>query len=544
MAAPGKNKGDRLKVVGEVSDQVLQHFKPDPVEFVRVIFGMQLRPFQWRWWYQMEEYPDVLGYSCMRVGKTVGIETRCLYEELTTPDEELMVFAPKFDQAVKTFSTQYDIIERDPAGVINPFLRRNAGTGKPEFGKGMVQFINGSTARCFGVNSNFEGENATMQHVDELDDVPDETLKRVLGRATGKNKNGTPTRHRFTGVIWGKLNIFRYKTESDFFVLPPVDVYQALAAGYLERKDVMVQRSQMTDDEWLRTQCLMFVESRNFIWENWLEISQAIGAQFGLFPYEPNFGERYDKVGYVAFGLDMGAQGAGDDASEYSLQVTEAVGKYRRWVWGKNWPPDTSPDQIIDDICKYWRFFQPDAAFGDARDANLQAQINTALYQRGQVYYNWQMAGKNDIEGWREWARHGLFTPIHNNGRTKHYMYNNLQKAIYNTQFLTGEEPAGNVFIFPKVDREKSEKGNGWYELQMLIRELQNLTAEQLPSGYLKISRHKKKDRSKDDLNFGQTIKLGDDRPDGLAMSNYGLDYVQSRYAVNSGVQVAALPGF
>ena len=226
----------RIKI-HNVAEQVFERYKDDPFERVRVLYGMELRAFQWEWWFLMDQHPDVLGNSCMRVGKTVVVQLKNLDEKLMTPYEEEMIFAPKSDQAVKAFKTQYDIIDKQP--VVSAYVRRNS-AGKKLFGLGFVEFMNNSTAKCFGVNSNFEGENATIQHVDELDDVPGDTLIRAKGRATGKNRNGLPTRLRFTGGIWGKLNIFKYEDDfrrglkGAYFVLPKVTGYLGLAAGWLD----------------------------------------------------------------------------------------------------------------------------------------------------------------------------------------------------------------------------------------------------------------------------------------------------------------------
>lgn len=535
-----KSSKEKAKVVGQVADQVLQHLKADPVQFVDTVFNMELRAFQWQWWFLMEEHPDILGYACPRVGKTVVIQLRNLFEKLTTPHEEELIFAPKFDQAVKSFKVQYDIIERSE--LVQAFVTRNA-AGKKEFGKSLVDFQNGSLARCFGATSQFEGENASIEHVDELDDIPNDALIRILGRAIGENKNGKPTRHRFTGVIWGKLNIWHYKTETDFFCLPPLDVYTALAAGYLDRKAVGVQRALMTDDEWLLTQCLIFFEARNYIWSSWLRMSQNIGLYWNLYPVKPRRRIKYLKRGTVAFGMDMGAQGSGEDASEYSLQVTEQVGNIRRWVWGKTWPPDIPADDLISEVADCWEFFQPDIGFGDARDANLIALINSELYSRRLTWFDWKMLGKNDMEGWREWAKQGLMTPAHNNGRMKHHMFASLKRAIFNCMHLGELQTDARVMVFPMVDREKSLSLPEWQELSMLIRELQNLVSEKTKQGYDKITRHKTREKSGDN-EFGEALKLGDDRPDALAMSNWGLDFLEPRNRVMAPVKVVSMPGF
>jgi len=534
-------KADQAAVVGEVADQVIQKYKADPFERLRMIYRVELRPFQWEWWFLMDQHPDILCKSCPRVGKTVAISIKDLDDAVINPDEEVMIFNPKYDQSVNSFKPAFDIIDRSP--VLQAYLRRSV-AGKPEFGKGFVEFINRSTMKCFGVGSNFEGENATVLHVDELDDVPSETLKRVFGRSIGKNKNGFPTRKRLSGVIWGKLNIYQFDEDPGFYTLPALDVYAALANGYLDEKAVKDERSQMTDEEWLRTMCLQYVESRNLIWEIWLKLSQYIGLQWKLMPVAPIEGHTFNKSGKVGFGLDMGHQGGGDDASDYSLQVVESVGSVRRWLWGRVWPPDAHPADIMADVTEAWRFFRPDMAYGDALDANLCAQTNDMLYDEGLVRYRWSAKGRNQAEGWSEWAKHGLLTPIHNSGRTKHYMYKSLRNAIFGCMKVGTDEAGGNIFVFPMLDRDKAlKKLPSWMELRQLLRELANLTSERMPSGYLKIERHKKK-IDDTELDFEGDLKLGDDRPDALAMANYALDFLEARRSHGAEVKLEYVSGF
>lgn len=539
--AKSSKKNSRVEMVGEVADQVIQKYKDDPFERMRMIYRQELRPFQWEWWFLMDSHPDVVCKACPRVGKTVAISLKNLDEAITHPDENVMIFAPKKDQAVNSFKPAYNVIHDSP--VLQAFLRKNA-AGKDEFGKGFVEFINHSTINTFGVLSNFEGENATCLHIDELDDVPNDVLKRIFGRAIGTNKSGLPTRKRLSGVIWGRLNIYEFdENDPDFYTLPGVNVYDALAAGFLEKKDVLHERRRMTAAEWLRTMCLKYVETMNLIWEFWLKMSQYIGLQWNLVPVPPLAGAQYRKKGLVSFGLDMGHQGGGDDASEYSLQVTEAVGPYRRWVWGRVWPPDANPNDIITDVCEAWAFYRPDIGFGDALDANLCAQINEELYTQGLVGYNWMFAGKNQEEGWREWRKEGLLTPIHNLGRTKHYIYKSLTNSIYNGTQLDGTV-RGDVFVMPLVDREKARRClPSWVELQQLTRELGNLTGEPMGSGILKIGRKNKEFVDKD-LGESGSLKLGDDRTDALAMSNHGLDYLESRYSTGAEVKLSYVRGF
>lgn len=533
----------RVENLGEVTAQVIEKFRPDPFERFRLLYQRELRPIQWEWFFLMDQHPDVLVKACPRVGKSVGISLKNLDDLVMNPHEELMIFAPKHDQAVKTWSPAFEVIEESP--FLQDFLRLSP-QGKPEYGKGFAKFINRSNANTFGVLSNFEGENATIIHADELDDIPPDSLKRMFGRGIGKNKNNLPTRHRLSGVIWGKLNIFTFDQDPHFQTLPAVDVHQALAAGLLDEKSVQHERARMTDDQWLRTMCLKYVESRNLIWEIWLKVCQYIGLKWNLVPIPPMPGSLYQKVGKIAFGLDMGHQGAGSDASDYSLQVTEAVGKYRRWLWGRTWPPDTDPAEIIRDVCEYWRFYRPDVGYADALDANLVAQINSALYEKGLVKFDWKLKGRNMDEGWREWFKAGLLTPIHNSGRTKHYMYMSIKSSIFNALNIGEPGLDGNIFCFPMASMNNFKQGMpSWIELQYLLWELANLTGELLPSKYLRIERYRRHLEGEEVDQAGvDSVILKDDRTDGLAMSHFALDALQGRMKTAGDTKVDYIRGF
>jgi hypothetical protein len=542
-------KRTNVEVLGEVALQVVERYKPDPLERIRVIYNRELRPNQVEWWYLLDDNPDVVCKACPRVGKTYLLAMKNLDELVTNGNENLMVAAPKYDQAVETFRPAYEII--DESEVLQALISRNA-AGKMEYGRGFAKFIHKSDAKCFGVTSNFEGYNATILHVDETDDIPPEYWIRLFGRTVAANKSGRPTRKRLSGVIWGKLNLWHFEQDPGFFTLPGVDVYQALASGLLEQKAVKDMRAQMSDEEWLRTMCLYYVEAQNLIWESWLNYSQYIGLSWNLKPVPPMEGLQYHKRGVVSFGLDMGHQGTGDDASDYALQVVEARGRYRRWLWGRTWSPDANPNDIISDVTDYWQFFSPDIGYGDALDANLCAQVNENLFDNGLTYYNWKIKGKNDQEGWKDWEKRGLMTPVHNTGRSKHAMYNSLRKSVFNATRLGHEDDIlAPVMIFPQIDRKQSAEEKqlqmalpSWSAMAQLIRELANLVGERLPSGILKIERAQTRQDVSGDKEFGKTIKLGDDNPDALAMANHGLDYLESRKTVSGKMQLEYLPGF
>lgn len=527
--------------VANVAEKVIENFKgPEKVfERFRVLYNMNLRPFQWEWFFMMDDHASVLLKSVRRIGKSVAIQMKNLDENLTIPNEEEMVFAPTVDQASNIRKIQNKVINESP--VLMAYLKRDT-QGKQIFNKREYEFYNNSNSRCFGVRSEFESYNATKQHIDELDDISFDDLKRIRGRAYSKNENGMPNRFRLSGVIWGKLNIFRVEKEGRYKLLPPMDVYMGLAGGWLDRDAVINDRLGKTDSEWLRTDCLIYVEARNFIHEQWLNISQSIGYanKLNLIVPQPGIYQRTPGE-KVAIGLDGGAQGSGEDASDYSLSVESMLGPFRKLLFTITWPGTADPETIIKGVTEVWRYFRPDGGYGDALIANLIAQINDRIYEMGYVTRNWRKYGKNDREGWSLWAKKGLLTPLRNEGWTKHYFYTSLQNTLHNAKALAMGKPVANVLIMPKIDHYKADNLEHHKELKILIAELSNLQSEKTSSGYLKITRIVKKiDDPK--LRFKGSSKLGDDRSDGLAMSNYFLDSLTKRNT-SKDFQAHSIPG-
>ena len=71
------SKSINVKIANR-AEEVIKTYKDDPFERVRILYGMELRAFQWEWWFLMDQYPDVLGNTCMRVGKTVVVQLKNL----------------------------------------------------------------------------------------------------------------------------------------------------------------------------------------------------------------------------------------------------------------------------------------------------------------------------------------------------------------------------------------------------------------------------------------------------------------------------------
>ena len=146
------------------------------------------------------------------------------------------------------------------------------------------------------------------------------------------------------------------------------------------------------------------------------------------------------------------------------------------------------------------------------------------------------------MDSWKKWAKRGLLTPLNNSGRTKHHFYTSLKMVIHScAQISNMNIPRANLLVFPQVDRFKAKHLDHWKELQILLRELENLQSEKTQGGYYKISRIAKKIEDKE-LQYKDHSKLGDDRADALAMSNYFLDYLE-RKNISRNYEAGYIPG-
>lgn len=511
--------------ITDIADAVIQKYVKSPLNFAKFIAQFEPRPLQWGWFTLMDKYNSYIGTSAPRTGKTKGVAFKLLYWLCKNRDEDLRIWAPRFEQARESFVYIYEWVSNSPA--LKAFVARSA-AGKQLLDLTKLQFKNGSNIKLFGVNSKREGTNATILWCEEYDWFPPDIIPLIFDRGSAINTNGQPTRYILTGTIEGKGNIFQAMEAKEWYTLPTVDVYQGLAVGILDEEAVKKTREQVTDDEWLRKFCLIPTEARNFIWESKLRLSQYVGLKWGIEPVTVIPGLRYGRMegSRISFGLDMGAQGSGDDASEYALKVNEMIGPYRRSLFAKTWEPTEDPGVIINDMADIWAFFRPDGGYGDSLDANLTALVNEELYNRGLIDYDWKMFGDNSAAAWREWREFGLLTPLVNTGPVKHNMYTSLQKAIHNVSYMDNPEFTGNVMIYPQMQSHKDDEQN--INLSRNIRELANLGYEKSAAGYYKIQRIKKKI---DDAKLGVRgkLKLGDDIPDADAMTNYHLDYLQAQ---------------
>lgn len=482
--------------------------------------------YQYLWLEEYNSHLRCVHEATPRTRKTTTAGIFFLEKMFKYPWVEVLLVTPRMEQGKRYgYRNVYEWIAQNE--LLKAYVKRSA-TGKMMLYDDRVELYNGSKFQVFGIDSRFEGVNATDIWVDETDDIlPSDKFKKIFDRGLAKNKNGLPTFSLLTGMIKSRGNLYNFHHDPLWHVVQPrVDLYLAIELGILAKEYAQAIRGNYSQEEWLRLMLLEYVESRNFIWESKMRASQAVGLHWQIQPEKPIYGRTFRRTpgSFIAIGLDGGAQGSGDDASDYALVVTQATGPYRRYLYSKIWSPTTDSSILINEWMKIWEYFRPDGGYADALIAGLISQFNGELYKHGLVDYDWTMFGDNSQRSWTEWREYRLLTPLRNSGIAKHNMYMSLKTAIDNITNMDKTGWSGNVFIFPQEDT--SLLAEEWQDLSMMIRELGNLNAARTNAGYLSIGRIKKKIDDEQLGIHGGILRLKDDRPDALAMSNFFLDFL------------------
>ena len=475
--------------VSIAAEKEIHRYKSNNTLWCKHVCNVDLRPQQALWMEQMDRWPMTSTVAPPRVGKTYGVELHGLKQTAVNPWEDYRLFAPAEHQAAFSLKYQLDAILASP--VLSAYIETRL--GRKQLRNTGYTFQNGSNAEYFGQNSSLDGVNATIIRGEEFDDMDMEVWKnRILPRGMAANRNGLPTRIRITGVIQGKENLYNLESDGSYNSTTKIDIYDATALGVIDEVFVSMLRENLTDDQWLRIALVQYVESRNFFWSSYLRKMQKAGQRMDLTPVTPSAGSRFESAGTVAIGLDMGAQGATKDASQYSLQVVERIGALKRWLYGEEFSPTINPKELRDRVVAIWDFFRPVGGFGDAFDANLIAQINDDLYAEGLIRNNrLKEHAENKSENWKHWT----LQPIRFSGSTKHLMFKGLQDAVHQELIYSPMVISGD----PAYDN-----------LARLVRQMENIRAVKGGAAYLSYEMIKK--------------SVGDDNVDAIAMANSYLD--------------------
>jgi len=496
-----------IHVQSRAEEEILKYAETDPL-WLKHICNVTARPQQLMYMAQMDEYPMIVIVAMQRTGKSVAVQAKNLKWCATIPKEDLRYFAPAVYQARKNLKETIDKILQSP--ILRGYIESRL--GRKQLSSTHFAFLNGSNGEAFGQDSNLDGVNATILHMDEADDMDWEVVKnRIFPRAIAANENGMPTRYIITGTIQEERgNLYTLSQDPMFFKPPMFTIHHALATGLIKKQDFELLKEQLTPDEWLRIALCLYKGGRQFFPQKTLRRMQVRGAEMQCKAIEPEMGKQYETEGDVAFGLDMGAQGQQATSSKYSMTVTERVGLWKRWVYGREWAPTTDPKIIKRDVVELWSYFRPRGGFGDAFDSNLIADINDQLYALGLTNYNRKREGteENSQANWDKWP----FQPIRFTGYQKHWMFKTLRDdQIEGRYFAPLPEIEADDRWDPAKAKNFSDPAFGEKALVKFIVQCKNIRAERAPSGqYYLYSMIK--------------ARLGDDCVDSAAMSNAFLE--------------------
>lgn len=376
--------------------------------------GKDLDPWQIVEVLEIKQNPLSLVVWPPRFGKTFGMEAVCMEEMATNPYEREMLFAPTKNQAMNALQEHLDWIESSP--ILSAFIAVRR--GKRQISESKYEFKNRSQAECFGINSAFDSENATILRGEEWDDMDVNIwTNRVLARGGRKNLSGLPLRIRLSGTIqYGKGPMYEYDKDPKYKTVTKFDIYDGIHFGIYDEVAIQELRDKLTHDQWLRIYLLKYTDTKNFIWESTLRecLLESIRIGWQGVEYNPT-GPKYRPRGMVYIGFDCGHSGTGKVHSVYRLDVIEVIGDTVLWLNGKEWESVTDPTIIKREVCDWWEFYGVSKGYGDGLKANDISDINEMLYNRNLIGNDRHEYPENKPAHWDQWD----FAPKWNTGKAK-----------------------------------------------------------------------------------------------------------------------------
>ena len=383
----------------------------------------------------MDKAPRTIDFSCRRTGKTAVKELYLLKHNATTADQEEGIVAPREAQSLVNLGYHLDAIRRSP--ILTAWLACKS--GRVQLADTYYQFHNRSIARAYGIMAQVDGGDMTVASLEEVDDMPRDRLyarfllmlgsTRRLG-ASKTSRNDPQT--RITGVYKGADTLARMVESGEYHVLPTVDMYLGLELGVIQEAEMLLMRTQLSADEYLRQLLCKNVSSRHLIWESKIRLAMTTGLKAGIELVEPLPGQRYKKRGLVAFGYDASGHGETPESSKHAFIVVEQLGNYSVLIFAKTWPPGADDQVVKRDLLGFWRYFRPDHAMGDAYGVGMLTPLNDELYAEGLTDLDRRTIGDGNSTAstWPEWP----FSPLRFEGMVKHSLATALRSIFHNDQ--------------------------------------------------------------------------------------------------------------
>lgn len=518
-----------------VAEREVMRYKDDHYLWHKHVHNVELDPIQVLKCQEMDQHHNTIDFSSRRTGKTAVKEMRLLKSNATKSDQELGIVAPREAQSLVNLRYHLDAIRRSE--ILTAWLGYK--NGRQQMSDTFYEFSNRSKARAYGIMAQVDGGDLTAASLEEVDDMPKDRLfsrfllmmgsARRLGaaadsendpeiRITGVFKGADTLTDLLSGGNYHALGCFhgeRAKAEirnlidmgemdPDLVDLEtyayPVPIAHAIngaALGLLNSQFITNIKKDLTQDEYVRQLLCINTASRNLIWELYVRRAMQVGLDARLSILEPIPGAQHVKRGLIGAGYDAGGHGENPKSSRHAFVITEQIGNYITFPFCKTWSPGEDDQVVKRDLKGFWKYFQPDTAFGDAYGVGMLTQLNDELYAEGLTPIDRRTIGDGDSTAstWPEWP----FAPIRFEGMTKHSMATALRSAFHNNQAA-----------IPYVDDSDAALHDPTLaDMRRLLRQLPNIVALPTKTSY---SSYKQADR-----------KIGDDLFDAAMAAVWGL---------------------
>jgi len=487
---------DRLKL-SNIAETEIQRFKGDHALWHKHIHNVELDSMQILKMEEMDRHPSTIDFSCRRTGKTAVKEMYFLEHNALNADQEGGIVAPREAQSLVNLGYHLDAIRRSE--ILSSFIAYKS--GRRQLADTYYEFNNRSKALAYGIMANVDGGDLTWASLEEVDDMPaDRLYSRFLlmmgsTRRLGASKNSSnKPQIRITGVFKGADTLSGMVESGKYTCLPTVDCYLGIELGILNEQFILDMRDLLPNEEFIRQLLCKNVAAKNLIWENWIRKALQLGVKIGLEPCEPEPFAHYKKRGMVSFGYDHLGHGEDPTSSKSSLVVLEQVHSFTVCIFAHTWPAGCDEAVIQKDLVRFWQYFNPDYALGDAYGIGLLTTTNDELFQESLISIDRRTIGdgQSTASTWPSWA----FSPLRFEGMVKHQMASALAASFRN-----------NIMVLPYLEHA-SEQPEAQVYLS-LVKQLKNIKAVNTTQSYSSYKMVKK--------------AIGDDLFDAMMAANWAL---------------------
>jgi len=483
-----QSAADRAKAGSVAEAEIMRFARPDPRTGLRPhalwhkhVHNVVLDPVQLLKMQEMDTHRNTVDFSCRRTGKTSVKEMYNLERLATEGYQECGIVAPRMQQSQNNLDYMLEAIRRSP--MLSAFVAYKQ--GRPQLKDTGFEFSNHSKASAYGIMSQIDGDSITIASLEETDDMPQDRLMSrflpMLGAARRLGVDAGTAKFkpeiRICGVFKGAGVLQRLLDTGEYHTLTTVDVHLGLHLGILDPSWAQSMRVQLPADEYIRQFLCRNLQARNWVWEEHIRRSLAVGLEAGLQRAGPLPGERYKRRGLISFGYDHTGHGENPAASKSALVVAEVLGNWITFPFVKSWAPGVSDQTMRRDLVALWDYFRPDYAIGDAYGVGMLTAVNDDLFSQGLTHINRELVadGQSTATAWNQWA----FAPMRFEGMTKHVMASAVREAFHH-----GRAAA------PYVDTGWDGEDPDWLAW---VRQMGNMKAEATRASYssFKMADHK-----------------------------------------------------